>query len=107
MDDQQYHVRLGAHSNFPLCCIVAWITEDLPPVNRYTFRQRGYRPCRECQGDNVEVNIHHCTVECVPFLKLIGSSERVIENLEGRKENGKHGKIRQKYEESKSVKAFI
>lgn len=105
--DEQYHTKLGAHSNFPLCCVAAWIADDLPSLNGLSFRSRGYRPCHECYRDNVKVDIHRCTVDCIGFLKSIGSSERVIENLEGRKENGKHRKTRQKYKESKNVKAFI
>ena len=90
MDGDRYHILFGAHSNFPLCCIAAWMAGDLAPVTRELLQGVGYRPCRECiEGHWKDVVIHRCTAECVPFAISIGGSDRLISNMKGRKKNEK------------------
>lgn len=96
---QGWHRTWGLHSNIPECCVEAWVT--LGPDNMPEMPSRsgwGYRPCQDCfsRGICTKVQIHHCTIKCMPFLESLNFSKKDIVILIAgniRKENLKKNRV--------------
>jgi len=84
MFDLEYDTKFGLHSDIPICCIVAYTTDNMPPP---AGRVWNYRPCWECFLRGKWVSIHLCTRGCKSFLKSIGlTSDRYLKGLKTKKE---------------------
>jgi len=90
MRPDTYHRLFGLHSNIPFCCVEAYVqdVDNMPPPGRKGV-PRGYRPCWDCYNSNREINIHRCTVECIPFLESIDINPRAIQDLKRKATNVK------------------
>ena len=79
-----YDIKFGVHSNIPICCIEAYVTDNMPLISGRVW---GYRPCWECYTKDIQVEIHLCTSGCKNFLRSIGlTSERFLKGLKTKKE---------------------
>lgn len=84
MFEAEYDIKFGTHSDIPICCIEAYITENAPLISGSAW---GYRPCWECFRKEIHVEIHLCTRSCKTFLRSIGlTSDRYLKGLKTKKE---------------------
>ncbi len=53
-----FHLLYGLHSNIPVCCVRAWLRDELPPMG---YDRCGYRRCKDCMDGRIVVEVHHCS----------------------------------------------
>lgn len=84
MFELDYDIKFGIHSDIPICCIEAYVSDNMPMMSGTGWN---YRPCWECHRKNNKVEIHHCTRGCKTFLRSIGlTSDRFLKGLKTKRE---------------------